>query len=76
MKVKFLDNLSKEWIAKLFIPSILDLRLMRVYLTSYPGRYWPIVGPQQTLYVPAPKIKPACQNNTIVLFELENPGCR
>ena len=38
------------------------------------GRYWPRVGPQMTLYVPAPLIKPKCQENEIVLFELEAAG--
>ena len=38
------------------------------------GRYWPRVGPQMTLYVPAPLIKPKCQDNEIVLFELEEAG--
>ena len=38
------------------------------------GRYWPTVGPQQTLYVPAPFIKPNCMENEIVLFEQEMPG--
>ena len=38
------------------------------------GRYWPRVGPQMTLYVPAPLIKPQCQENEIVLFELETAG--
>ena len=38
------------------------------------GRYWPAVGPQMTLYVPAPLIKPQCQENEIILFELEAAG--
>ena len=38
------------------------------------GRYWPTVGPQMTLYVPAPLVKPQCQENEVVLFELETPG--
>lgn len=35
------------------------------------GRYWPVVGPQVTLYVPAPVLLPAPQLNKIVMFELE-----
>lgn len=38
------------------------------------GRYWPTVGPQKTLYIPAPLIKPNCKENEIILFELEMPG--
>ena len=38
------------------------------------GRYWPSVGPQQTLYIPAPFIRPNCLENEIVLFEMETPG--
>lgn len=34
------------------------------------GRYWPLVGPQITLYVPAPYLKRG--NNSLVLLELEN----
>ena len=33
------------------------------------------MGPQETLYVPAPILKAPCQKNTIILFELEDPGC-
>lgn len=33
------------------------------------GRYWPLMGPQQTLYVPAPYLKKG--RNTLVLVELE-----
>ena len=38
------------------------------------GRYWPTVGPQKTLYIPAPFIRPNCLENEIVLFEVEMPG--
>ena len=38
------------------------------------GRYWPTVGPQKTLYIPAPFIRPNCLENDIVLFEVETPG--
>jgi beta-galactosidase len=37
------------------------------------GRYWRI-GPQQTLYVPGPWLKPG--RNDVVLFELGTPGRR
>jgi hypothetical protein len=33
------------------------------------GRYWPVVGPQGTLYVPAPFLKKG--KNHVVLLELE-----
>jgi len=39
------------------------------------GRYWPIVGPQETLYVPGVFLKPSPENNTITIFELENSPC-
>ncbi|CAH2066993.1 unnamed protein product [Thlaspi arvense] len=35
------------------------------------GRYWPSVGPQCNLYVPAPLLKPG--QNYVVVFELESP---
>ena len=35
------------------------------------GRYWPVVGPQQTLYLPAPLLKLPPETNTFILFELE-----
>lgn len=36
------------------------------------GRYWPVGGPQVTLFVPAPFLKPPPATNTLVMFELEN----
>lgn len=36
------------------------------------GRYWPVGGPQVTLYVPAPFLKPPPAVNTLVMFELES----
>ena len=33
------------------------------------GRYWPVVGPQETLYLPAPLLRHG--KNTIVVLELE-----
>jgi len=35
------------------------------------GRYWPLGGPQVTLYVPAPFLKPSPYVNTLVILELE-----
>ncbi|XP_050042169.2 beta-galactosidase-like [Dermacentor andersoni] len=35
------------------------------------GRYWPAAGPQVTLYVPAPYIKPHPEENQLLLFETE-----
>lgn len=35
------------------------------------GRYWPIVGPQVTLYLPSPLLKPYPETNTFIVFELE-----
>lgn len=35
------------------------------------GRYWPLAGPQFTLYVPATFLKPPPAVNTLVMFELE-----
>ena len=35
------------------------------------GRYWPIMGPQVTLYTPAHLFKPYPQQNSLILFELE-----
>lgn len=39
------------------------------------GRYWPIVGPQITLYSPGIFFKKAPEFNEIVLFELEHAPC-
>ena len=36
------------------------------------GRYWPAVGPQETLYVPAAFLR-SRSRNTLWLFELEPP---
>ena len=33
------------------------------------GRYWPAVGPQLTLYVPAQLLRPPPEVNTLVLLE-------
>lgn len=40
------------------------------------GRYWPLVGPQETLYAPSVFFRSYPQTNTIVLFELEHSPCR
>ena len=36
------------------------------------GRYWPIAGPQITLYVPAGLLRAPPQTNQLVLLELES----
>ncbi|XP_021964438.1 beta-galactosidase isoform X2 [Folsomia candida] len=35
------------------------------------GRYWPVVGPQETLYLPSTFLKPFPDTNTFIVFELE-----
>jgi len=46
-----------------------------VFINGYNiGRYWPVMGPQETLYIPACKLKPSGQVNTIIVVELESPG--
>uniref|UniRef100_A0A0E0L536 beta-galactosidase n=1 Tax=Oryza punctata TaxID=4537 RepID=A0A0E0L536_ORYPU len=35
------------------------------------GRFWPAIGPQCALYVPAPILKPG--DNVVVIFELHSP---
>ena len=39
------------------------------------GRYWPIVGPQQTLYVPKPWLKRMPESNDLLILELESAPC-
>ncbi|XP_063964906.1 beta-galactosidase-like isoform X2 [Lytechinus pictus] len=39
------------------------------------GRYWPLAGPQITLFVPSNLIKPSPAKNTVFLLELERPPC-
>ncbi|CAH0389154.1 unnamed protein product [Bemisia tabaci] len=34
------------------------------------GRYWPVVGPQQTLYLPGTLLKPYPEVNQVTLFEM------
>ncbi|KAG8086220.1 hypothetical protein GUJ93_ZPchr0010g8466 [Zizania palustris] len=36
------------------------------------GRFWPAIGPQCALYVPAPILKPG--DNVVVIFELHSPN--
>jgi len=39
------------------------------------GRYWPLAGPQHTLYSPAHLFKPYPQENRLTVFELEKNPC-
>lgn len=39
------------------------------------GRYWPVEGPQQTLYVPSTILKGNCQPNKVVVFEQDKVKC-
>lgn len=39
------------------------------------GRYWPVAGPQKTLYVPATVLKPHPQLNVLVILELIESPC-
>lgn len=39
------------------------------------GRYWPIMGPQVTLFVPKQLIKPFPQENVLTVLELEGNSC-
>jgi len=39
------------------------------------GRYWPLAGPQHTLYSPAHLFKPHPQENRLTVFELEKNPC-
>lgn len=39
------------------------------------GRYWPVAGPQITLYAPSVYFKPYPDENQLVLFELEISPC-
>jgi beta-galactosidase len=36
------------------------------------GRYWPVAGPQVTLYVPAGVLRAPPSRNYVVMFELES----
>ena len=37
------------------------------------GRYWPRVGPQETLYLPGPLLLPAPQRNRLTILEQDGP---
>jgi hypothetical protein len=39
------------------------------------GRYWPVKGPQITLFVPASYLKPYPAKNEVMFFELEKAPC-
>ena len=39
------------------------------------GRYWPVAGPQETLYVPKYKLKGGGQENDLLILELESSPC-
>ncbi|XP_046336782.1 beta-galactosidase-like [Haliotis rufescens] len=40
------------------------------------GRYWPVAGPQVTLYVPKPELVAPPGTNTLVMLELESTECQ
>ncbi|XP_070380877.1 beta-galactosidase-like isoform X2 [Dermacentor albipictus] len=40
------------------------------------GRYWPVTGPQITLYVPGPFLKPHPEENSVMLFETQGAPLR
>ena len=40
------------------------------------GRYWPVKGPQKTLYVPANILKPSPATNEILVFEIDSAPCQ
>lgn len=37
------------------------------------GRYWPSVGPQETLYIPKSALSTGAIGNSVVLFEIDEP---
>lgn len=39
------------------------------------GKYWPVTGPQRTLYVPGVWLKKAPEKNTIIVLEQEADSC-
>ena len=45
-------------------------KLHKIYPNS---RYWPVVGPQVTLYVPRTVLE--CGSNQLIVLELERPNC-
>ena len=40
------------------------------------GRYWPAVGPQKTLFVPSKYLETLPNNNTLLLFEIDESPCK
>ena len=48
----------------------------QVFLNGFNlGRYWPVAGPQETLYVPKYKLKGGGQENDLLILELESSPC-
>ena len=39
------------------------------------GRYWPVKGPQKTLYVPGTYLRSGSELNELILFEIDNSPC-
>lgn len=39
------------------------------------GKYWPVIGPQRTLYLPGVWLKKAPEKNTIIVLEQEVDSC-
>ena len=39
------------------------------------GRYWPVVGPQKTLYLPQSILKQYPEKNSIIVLEQEHAPC-
>ena len=39
------------------------------------GRYWPVKGPQKTLYVPAAYLRATTEMNELILFEIDSCPC-
>ena len=39
------------------------------------GRYWPVVGPQKTLYVPGTYLRSGTEMNELILFEIDHSPC-
>ena len=72
------------WVGTLTIPNCTEGSIMDTFLqldqgwgkgvamvNAYNvGRYWPVTGPQETLYVPSPYLT-SCTDNKIILFEQE-----
>ena len=39
------------------------------------GRYWPVKGPQKTLYVPGTYLRDTAESNELILFEIDHSPC-